>query len=89
MYIFVLGFLLMVQTLVTDMFLPAHPLIATFFEVPDAFVQYSLSAVTLGAAIGFFAAGPLSDSLGRKNPVLLALGTFTFASAALYVAPGI
>ena len=50
MYIFVIGFLLMVQTLVTDMFLPAHPLIATFFEVPDAFVQYSLSAVTLGAA---------------------------------------
>jgi DHA1 family bicyclomycin/chloramphenicol resistance-like MFS transporter len=89
MYIFVLGFLLMVQTLVTDMFLPAHPLIATFFEVPDAFVQYSLSAVTLGAAIGFFMAGPLSDSMGRKNPVLLALGIFTFASAGLYVAPGI
>jgi DHA1 family bicyclomycin/chloramphenicol resistance-like MFS transporter len=88
-YIFVLGFLLMVQTLVTDMFLPAHPLIATFFEVPDAFVQYSLSAVTLGAAIGFFVAGPLSDSMGRKKPVLLALGLFTFASAALYVAPGI
>ena len=60
----------MVQTLVTDMFLPAHPLIATFFEVPDAFVQYSLSAVTLGAAIGFFVAGPLSDSMGRKSPVL-------------------
>jgi DHA1 family bicyclomycin/chloramphenicol resistance-like MFS transporter len=89
MYIFVLGFLFMVQTLVTDMFLPAHPLIATFFEVPDAFVQYSLSAVTLGAAIGFFVAGPLSDSMGRKSPVLLALGIFTFASAALYVAPGI
>ena len=89
MYIFVIGFLLMVQTLVTDMFLPAHPLIATFFEVPDAFVQYSLSAVTLGAAIGFFVAGPLSDSMGRKRPVLLGLGLFTFASAALYVAPGI
>ena len=89
MYIFVLGFLLMVQTLVTDMFLPAHPLIATFFEVPDAFVQYSLSAATLGAAIGFFVAGPLSDSMGRKKPVLLALGIFTLASAALYVAPGI
>jgi MFS transporter, DHA1 family, multidrug resistance protein len=88
-YIFVLGFLLMVQTLVTDMFLPAHPLIATFFEVPDAFVQYSLSAVTLGAAIGFFVAGPLSDSMGRKNPVLLALALFSLASAALYVAPGI
>jgi DHA1 family bicyclomycin/chloramphenicol resistance-like MFS transporter len=88
-YIFVLGFLLMVQTLVTDMFLPAHPMIASFFQVPDAFVQYSLSAVTLGAAIGFFVAGPLSDSMGRKKPVLLALGLFTFASAALYIAPGI
>jgi DHA1 family bicyclomycin/chloramphenicol resistance-like MFS transporter len=88
-YIFVLGFLFMVQTLVTDMFLPAYPNIAAFFEVPDAFVQYSLSAVTAGAAIGFFAAGPLSDSLGRKKPVLFFLGLFTFASATLYVAPGI
>jgi MFS transporter, DHA1 family, multidrug resistance protein len=88
-YIFVLGFLLMIQTLVTDMFLPAHPMIGTFFAVPDAFVQYSLSAVTLGAAIGFFVAGPLSDSMGRKNPVLLALALFSLASAALYVAPGI
>ncbi len=78
----------MVQTLVTDMFLPAYPNIAAFFEVPDAFVQYSLSAVTAGAAIGFFAAGPLSDSLGRKKPVLFFLGLFTFASATLYLAPG-
>jgi MFS transporter, DHA1 family, multidrug resistance protein len=88
-YIFVLGFLFMVQTLVTDMFLPAYPNIAAFFEVPDAFVQYSLSAVTAGAAIGFFVAGPLSDSLGRKKPVLFFLGLFTFASATLYLAPGI
>ena len=88
-YIFVLGFLFMVQTLVTDMFLPAYPNIAAFFDVPDAFVQYSLSAVTLGAAIGFFIAGPLSDSLGRKKPVIFFLSLFTFASAALYVAPGI
>ena len=79
----------MAQTLVTDMFLPAYPNIAAFFAVPDAFVQYSLSAVTLGAAIGFFIAGPLSDSLGRRRPVLFFLALFTFASAALYVAPGI
>ena len=84
-----LGFLFMVQTLVTDMFLPAYPNIAAFFDVPDAFVQYSLSAVTLGAAIGFFVAGPLSDSLGRRRPVLFFLGLFTFASATLYIAPGI
>ncbi|CAB4555071.1 MAG: MFS transporter [Actinobacteria bacterium] len=88
-YIFVLGFLFMVQTLVSDMFLPAYPNIAAFFEVPDAFVQYSLSGVTLGAAIGFFVAGPLSDSLGRRKPVLFALMLFTVASGALYIAPGI
>jgi DHA1 family bicyclomycin/chloramphenicol resistance-like MFS transporter len=52
-------------------------------------VQYSLSAVTFGAAIGFFFAGPLSDSLGRRKPVLFFLALFTLASAALYVAPGI
>ena len=79
----------MVQTLVTDMFLPAYPNIAAFFAVPDAFVQYSLSAVTLGAAIGFFVAGPLSDSLGRRRPVLFFLGLFTLSSATLYLAPGI
>lgn len=79
----------MVQTLVTDMFLPAFPKIASFFKVPDAFIQYSLSAVTLGAAIGFFSAGPLSDSLGRKRPVLIALALFSASSVALYFAPGI
>ena len=88
-YIFVLGLLLMVQTLVADMFLPAFPAIAAFFQVPDAFIQYSLAAVTLGAGIGFFVAGPLSDSLGRKKPIMMALGLFTLSSAALYFAPGI
>lgn len=88
-YIFILGFLLMVQTLITDMFLPAFPNIASFFSVPDAFVQYSLSALTLGAAIGFFLAGPLSDSLGRKKPTLAALVMFSSASFLLYLAPTI
>ena len=88
-YIFVLGFLLMAQTLITDMFLPAFPNIASFFSVPDAFVQYSLSAVTLGAAIGFFIAGPLSDSLGRRKPILIALVLFSLASYFLYLAPTI
>jgi MFS transporter, DHA1 family, multidrug resistance protein len=85
----VLGFLLMAQTLITDMFLPAFPNIANFFKVPDAFVQYSLSALTLGAAIGFFVAGPLSDSLGRRKPILVALTLFSVASYLLYLAPSI
>lgn len=88
-YVFILGFLLMVQTLVTDMFLPAFPKIVQFFQVPDAFIQYSLSAVMLGAAVGFFSAGPLSDSLGRKLPVLFALGLFSASSVALFYAPGV
>lgn len=88
-YVFILGFLLMVQTLITDMFLPAFPKIVEFFKVPDAFIQYSLSAVMLGAAVGFFTAGPLSDSLGRKRPVLFALGLFSLSSTALFFAPGI
>jgi DHA1 family bicyclomycin/chloramphenicol resistance-like MFS transporter len=71
------------------MFLPAFPNIASFFSVPDAFVQYSLSAVTLGAAIGFFIAGPLSDSLGRRKPILIALVLFSLASYFLYLAPTI
>ena len=79
----------MVQTLITDMFLPAFPSIANFFRVPDAYVQYSLSALTLGAAVGFFVAGPLSDSLGRKRPTLVALALFSLASFLLYLAPNI
>jgi DHA1 family bicyclomycin/chloramphenicol resistance-like MFS transporter len=71
------------------MFLPAFPSIANFFRVPDAFVQYSLSALTLGAAVGFFVAGPLSDSLGRKRPTLVALALFSLASFLLYLAPNI
>ena len=79
----------MAQTLVTDMFLPAFPSIAAFFAVPDAFIQYSLSAVTMGGAIGFFIAGPLSDSLGRRRPILASLVLFSLASYLLYLAPNI
>ncbi len=88
-YILVLGPLMMFQTLVNDLYLPAYPNIAKFFEVPDSYIQYSMSAMTLGSAVGVFIAGPLSDSLGRKRPMILSAALFSISSFLLYFSPNI
>ena len=80
---------MMFQTMVNDLYLPAYPNIAKFFEVPDAFIQYSMSAMTLGSAVGVFLAGPLSDSLGRKLPMTFSAALFSLTSFMLFLSPNI
>ena len=88
-YILVLGPLMMFQTLVNDLYLPAYPNIAKFFEIPDAYLQYSLSAMTLGSAVGVFLAGPPSDSLGRKKPMIFSAALFSLSSFLIFLSPNI
>ncbi len=88
-YILVLGPLMMFQTLVNDLYLPAYPNIASYFEVPASFIQYSLSAMSLGSAVGVFIAGPLSDSLGRKRPMIFSAALFSISSFFLFLSPNI
>jgi DHA1 family bicyclomycin/chloramphenicol resistance-like MFS transporter len=74
-----LGFLIAVGPISTDMYLPAFPAIARDFHNAAA-PQISLAAYFLGLAAGQMTQGALSDRLGRRGPLLAGLVIYTFAS---------
>jgi DHA1 family bicyclomycin/chloramphenicol resistance-like MFS transporter len=74
-----LGFLIAVGPVSTDMYLPAFPAIARDFHDAAA-PQISLAAYFLGLAIGQMTQGALSDRLGRRAPLLAGLVIYTLAS---------
>jgi DHA1 family bicyclomycin/chloramphenicol resistance-like MFS transporter len=74
-----LGFLIAVGPVSTDMYLPAFPAIARDFHNVAA-PQISLAAYFIGLAIGQMTQGALSDRLGRRAPLLAGLVIYTFAS---------
>jgi DHA1 family bicyclomycin/chloramphenicol resistance-like MFS transporter len=74
-----LGFLIAVGPISTDMYLPAFPAIARDFGAPGA-PQISLAAYFIGLAAGQLTQGALSDRLGRRGPLLVGLAVYTVAS---------
>ncbi|MCB5943887.1 multidrug effflux MFS transporter [Acidocella sp. KAb 2-4] len=74
-----LGFLIAIGPVSTDMYLPAFPQIAREFHNAAA-PQYSLAAYFVGLAIGQMTQGALSDRLGRRVPLLAGLVLYTFAT---------
>ena len=74
-----LGFLIAVGPVSTDMYLPAFPVMAREFHDAAA-PQYSLAAYFVGLAFGQMTQGALSDRLGRRLPLLVGLIIYTLAS---------
>ena len=74
-----LGFLIAVGPISTDMYLPAFSQIARHFHDLGA-PQISLGAYFIGLAVGQMTQGALSDRLGRRGPLLVGLTIYTFAS---------
>ncbi|MFV0374459.1 multidrug effflux MFS transporter [Microbacterium sp.] len=72
-----LGYVSMGMSLSTDLYLPAFPSIAGDFGVPAATVQLTLTAVLIGAAFGQLIIGSISDALGRRPTLIVALVLFT------------
>lgn len=71
-YIFLILYLLglsMLGSFVNDMYTPAMPEMCNFFNVAASTVQLGLTMTLIGAAIGQFIMGPVSDHTGRR-PVL-------------------
>ena len=74
-----LGFLIAIGPVSTDMYLPAFPAIARDLGNIAA-PQYSLAAYFMGLAIGQMTVGALSDRLGRRTPLLAGLFIYTVAT---------
>jgi DHA1 family bicyclomycin/chloramphenicol resistance-like MFS transporter len=85
----VLGALSSFGPLSMDMYLPSTPTIAASLHASQSLVQLTLSGCLAGLAVGQLVAGPLSDGLGRKKPLLAGLVAFTVLSVACAAAPDI
>src|SRR3990170_2354563 len=68
--IVVLGALVALGPLTIDMYLPALPKIADELSVSSSVAQLTLTGTLAGLALGQLIVGPLSDSLGRRKPLL-------------------
>lgn len=74
-----LGFLIAVGPISTDMYLPAFPALAADLHNP-AVPQYSLASYFLGLACGQMTWGALSDRIGRRIPLLVGMALYIVAT---------
>ena len=88
-FILIIGGLQTLQPFSLDPYLPSGPIIARGFDVPDSMIQLTLSALSLGFALGQLIAGPLSDSIGRRKPMLIGSALYVLASAFVALAPNL
>ncbi|MFI9326970.1 multidrug effflux MFS transporter [Kitasatospora sp. NPDC052868] len=84
-----LGGLVALGPLTTDLYLPGLPAIADDFSAQPAAVQLTLTFSMFGVAAGQLVFGPLSDRLGRRPPLLAGLVVYTLASLACVIAPNL
>lgn len=87
--IVVLGVMVALGPLTIDMYLPALPRIAEELGVSSSVAQLTLTGTLLGLALGQLVVGPLSDSLGRRRPLMAGIVLHMLASLACLFAPNI
>lgn len=81
-----LGVLIALPALGTDLFVPALPVLAQALAVEVGAAQFTLTTYLAGLAAGMLLWGPLSDRYGRKPVLFIGLAAMLGASiAAAYV----
>ena len=66
-----------------DMYLAAFPDIVTDLDATQSQVQLTLTATLAGLAVGQLLIGSISDAIGRRKPLLVALSIYVLASAGI------
>lgn len=84
-----LGMLTAFGPFVTDMYLPTLPTMVGDFQTSASMVQLGLTFSMLGLALGQLLFGPLSDRLGRRPPLLAAMGFYLCSTVACVFSPTI
>ena len=87
--IVVLGVMVALGPLTIDMYLPALPKIADDLSVSSSVVQLTLTGTLAGLALGQLIVGPLSDSLGRRRPLMAGIMLHIAASILCVLAPNL
>lgn len=80
LFVIILGALTAIGALSIDMFLPGLPQIQSDFNTTTSNSQLTLSLFMIGLALGNLFVGPISDAIGRKTPLIVAMALFTLAS---------
>src|SRR3954471_17308056 len=89
LHVLILGGLSALGPLSTDMYLPALPALSRELAATVSQTQLTLSAGILGLALGQVIAGPSSDALGRRRPLLIGLVAFVLTSLLCIIAPSV
>jgi DHA1 family bicyclomycin/chloramphenicol resistance-like MFS transporter len=76
----ILGALTAFGPLSIDMYVPALPQLSRELGASSSEAQLTLTAVLLGLAFGQLIAGPISDSAGRRRPLMVGLALYITAS---------
>jgi MFS transporter, DHA1 family, multidrug resistance protein len=89
LFVLLLGSITAIGPLSIDLYLPAFPELTRSLHTSEAMVQLTLTACLVGLAIGQAFIGPLSDTVGRKRPLVAGMIGYTAASAVCALAPTI
>jgi DHA1 family bicyclomycin/chloramphenicol resistance-like MFS transporter len=87
--ILVLGAFVALGPFTIDTYLPSLPALTADLQSTSSTVQLTLTGTLLGLALAQLVIGPLSDSLGRRRPLLAGIALHVVASLAIVVAPNV
>ncbi len=85
----ILGALVALGPLSTDAYVPGLPRLADDLGSAASTAQLTVTTCLIGLAVGQLLAGPMSDALGRRRPLLLGVVVYTAAGFACAIAPNI
>lgn len=86
-YVLVLGALTALGPFTVDLYLPAFPAVEKDLNTSVSAIQLTLTATTIGFALGQLLVGPWSDKVGRRMPLLIATAVHIAASLGIIFAP--
>lgn len=85
----ILGSLSAFGPITTDLYLPALPAAADDLGASQPAIQATLTACLIGLAVGQIFVGPLSDSIGRRRPMIVGMALFVLSSLLCALAPSV
>ena len=88
-YVIVLGALTALGPFTVDLYLPAFPVVEHDLNTTVAAIQLTLTATTIGFALGQLFVGPWSDKIGRRLPLIIATAVHIAASIGIVLAPDV
>jgi len=87
--VLVLGALTALGPLAIDMYLPALPSLGADLHVSESAVQATITGMLVGLGVGQLVIGPISDSVGRRRPLIVGVAVHILSSLLCAFAPNI